>query len=191
MAMVSALPIDGLTVYGTVQTEYSAEGFGRGDLISVAIAAMLKEACAIEAEAGAYSEVLRVRRRKLDDLGIALAAVVRARASLNAGKGARSSDLSSGDAALAEASRIADAYRRPGGSALAVNVDSENRIRRDEAMKAESSIQYEIDYETNEMRQDMVVMQALVTKRDNAFSTAARILDKLSSTAKSIIANIG
>ena len=191
MAMISAVPIEGLSVYGTAQVAYRIDSSGTADLISAAFAAMMKEACAIEAEAAAYADVLRLRRKKLDDLGIALAAVAKARSSLSVEKGAKSSDLSAADSALQEAFRIANIYRRPDGSSLVVNVNSENKIRRDDALKAESSIQYEIDYETNEMHQDMVVMQSLVSKRDNAFSTVARLVEKLSSTAKSIIANIG
>ena len=191
MPMISAVPIEGLSVYGTEQVAYRVSSSGTGDLISAAFAAMAMEACAIEAEAGAYADVLRLRRKKLEDLGVALAAVAKARASLNVEKGAESSDLSSADSALQEASRIAALYRRTEGSSLVVKVNSENKIRRDDALMAESAIQYEIDYETNEMRQDMVVMQSLVSKRDNAFSTVARLVEKLSSTAKSIIANIG
>ena len=189
MAMISAVPIEGLSVYGTAQVAYRIGSSGAADLISAAFAAMLKEACAIEAEAAAYADVLRLRRRKLDDLGIALAAVAKARSSLSVEKGAKSSDLSAADTALQEASRIANIYRRPDGSSLGVNVNSENKIRRDDALKAESSIQYEIDYETNEMRQDMVLMQSLISKRDNAFSTVARLVEKLSSTAKSIVSH--
>ena len=86
MPMISAVPIEGLSVYGTEQVAYRVSSSGTGDLISAAFAAMAMEACAIEAEAGAYADVLRLRRKKLEDLGGVLKADVQkvGRTSLNA-----------------------------------------------------------------------------------------------------------
>jgi len=41
------------------------------------------------------------------------------------------------------------------------------------------------------MQQDMVTMQSLVSKRDNAFSTAASLVQKINSTASTLIGNMG
>jgi hypothetical protein len=51
-------------------------------------------------------------------------------------------------------------------------------------------LQYEIDYETNEMQQDMVSLQSLVSKRDNAFSTVSSLVQKVNSTASTLIGNL-
>jgi hypothetical protein len=69
-------------------------------------------------------------------------------------------------------------------------VNGENKVRRDDTTSAQSALQYEIDYETNEMQQDMVSTQSLVSKRDNAFSTASSLVQKINSTASSLIGNL-
>ena len=51
-------------------------------------------------------------------------------------------------------------------------------------------IQYAIDVEDNNLQQDMVSMQSFMTKRDSAFSAAARIVSKSLNASASAIDNI-
>ena len=69
-------------------------------------------------------------------------------------------------------------------------MNGDDKVRRDDATMAQSALQYEIDYETNDMQQDMVTMQSLVSKRDNAFSTASSLVQKINSTASTLIGNL-
>lgn len=189
MAIVESKPIEGLSVYGVQQRDYTVKGAEHCDYIKAASVAMFQEAGAIEKETAAYAAVLEARQEKLDKLGWALSVIVKAIASLKVKK-PESDDLSSSDPNLKKASQILDKYRREGNSDLKLPVNGDNKVRRDYATRAQSALQYEIDYETNEMQQDMVSMQSLVSKRDNAFSTASSLVQKINSTASSLIGNL-
>lgn len=190
MALVESVPIKGLSVYGVRQKDYVVKGVSGCDYAKAASAAMFCEARAIEAEASAYAAVLKAREKKLDELGWALSVVVRAVTSMKNSK-QESGDMSEVDADLRTASQVLDKYRRDTNADMNLPVDGSCKVRRDDATMAQSAIQYEIDYETNEMQQDMVTMQSLVSKRDNAFSTASSLVQKINSTADALIGNIG
>ena len=190
MALVESVPITGLSVYGVQQKDYTVEGVPNCDYVKAASVAMFQEANAIEAETLAYAAVLEARQKKLDELGWALAVIVKANASMKTKK-QKSTDLSATDADLKTASQILDKYRREGNSDLKLPVNGDFKVQRGDATSAQSALQYEIDYETNEMQQDIVTMQSLVSKRDNAFSTAASLVQKINSTASTLIGNLG
>lgn len=189
MALVESTPITGFSVYGVQQKDYTVEGAEHCDYVKAASVAMFQEANAIEAQTSAYAAVLKARQKKLDELGWALSVIVEAVASMNTKK-QKSSDLSSADADLKTVSQILDKYRRDSNSEMRLPVNGDNKVRRDDATSAQSAVQYEIDYETNEMQQDMVTMQSLVSKRDNAFSTASSLVQKINSTASTLIRNL-
>ena len=48
-----------------------------------------------------------------------------------------------------------------------------------------------MDVEDNDMQQDMITVQGLVSKRDNSYSTASKMLQKFNSTGGTIINSIG
>ena len=190
MALVESVPIEGLSVYGVRQRNYTVDGVKGCDYVKAASVAMFQEANAIEAETSAYAAVLEARQKKLDELGWALSVIVKAVASMKTKK-QKSTDLSAADENLKKASQILDKYRRESNSDLKLPVNGDNKVQRGDATSAQSALQYEIDYETNDMQQDMVTMQSLVSKRDNAFSTAASLVQKINSTASTLIGNIG
>jgi hypothetical protein len=190
MALVESMPIEGLSVYGVQQKSYTVDGVKGCDYVKAASIAMFQEANAIEAETSAYAAVLEARQKKLDELGWALSVIVEALASMKT-KNQKSTDLSAADEDLKTASQILDKYWRESNSDLKLPVDEDNRVQRGDATSAQSALQYEIDYETNDMQQDMVTMQSLVSKRDNAFSTASSLVQKINSTASTLIGNIG
>lgn len=192
MAIVESKPIEGLSVYGVQQRDYTVKGAEHCDYIKAASVAMFQEAGAIEKETAAYAAVLEARQEKLDKLGWALSVIVKAIASLKVKK-PESDDLSSSDPNLKIASQILDKYRRANSDLRMPVLELMNSfvcVRRDDALRAQAAVQYEIDYETNEMQQDMVSMQSLVSKRDNAFSTASSLVQKINSTASSLIGNL-
>jgi hypothetical protein len=189
MAIVESKPIEGLSVYGVQQKDYTVKGAEHCDYIKAATTAMFQEAGAIEKETAAYAAVLEARQEKLDELGWALSVIVAAMASMKT-KNQKSKDLSAADPDLVKASQILDKYRRDSNSDMRLPVNDDNKVRRDDATSAQSALQYEIDYETNEMQQDMVSLQSLVSKRDNAFSTASSLVQKINSTASSLIGNL-
>ena len=189
MALVESVPIEGLSVYGVAQKSYTVDGVENLDYVRAASIAMLREAVAFESEAAAFTAVLEARKKKLDELGWALSVIVEAIASMKVKK-QKSGDLSAADADLGRAAGILDRYRRDTNGDMRLPVNGDGKVRRDDATKAQSALQYEIDWETNEMQQDMVTMQSLVSKRDNAFSTAASLVQKMNSTASTLIGNM-
>ena len=75
------------------------------------------------------------------------------------------------------------------GVTLVFNANTGN-MTRGNIMKGQNEVQYVIDTEDNNMQQDIVAMQGLITKRDNAFSSASRIVRKSDDAASSVIHNI-
>ena len=124
MALVESVPIEGLSVYGVRQKSYAVEGVEGCDYVKAASIAMFREANAIEAETSAYAAVLEARQRKLDELGWALAVIVKANASMKTKK-QKSTDLSAADADLKTASQILDKYRRDSNSDLKLPVNGD------------------------------------------------------------------
>ena len=100
-----------------------------------------------------------------------------------------SDDLSAVDADLGTASQVLDKYRRSTNADLKLPV-TDYKVRRDDATMAQSALQYEIDYETNEMQQDMVTMQSLVDRRDESYSTATNLMTSISDTRANVIRNM-
>ena len=62
--------------------------------------------------------------------------------------------------------------------------------RRD-LMNAQNAVQYAIDKEDNELKQDTVSLNSYVSKRDNSFSTASKLVRKALDASGSTIGNIG
>ena len=182
--LIETNDISGFKVYGQQMVEYTVEGAAGKDFgLAIAVAA-LAQSTAIEASAGAYGSVLRARQRKLAELGDALATLSKAIATMKVGSGQQSGDKSSADAALDTASTVFDRY----GVSLPV---SDHKVTRGDAERARNDAEYVMDMENNEMQQDMITLQGLISKRDNSFSTAAKVVKKVNSTGTSIIRSIG
>ena len=67
MSLVESVPIEGLSVYGVQQKNYTANGVVGCDYVKAASIAMFQEANAIESETSAYAAVLEARQKKLFD----------------------------------------------------------------------------------------------------------------------------
>ena len=65
-----------------------------------------------------------------------------------------------------------------------------NKMTRENVMKAQTNVQYEIDKEDNSLQQDIVTLQSYMTKRDNALSNAAKVVKKANNAAQATIRNI-
>ena len=63
-------------------------------------------------------------------------------------------------------------------------------MTRADIMKGQNEIQYAMDTEDNNLQQDTVTLQSLLSKRDSAFSTASRIVKKADNAASATIGNI-
>ena len=181
--LVTENAIPGLTVYGVQQMQYTVDGLSGQDFAAALTIAAFRQSAAIENSASSYAAVVRQRQKKVDDLGDALAVLAKALASMTTDK-QDPDDKSDADSALTTAAGVVAGY---GITTMTV---SDNKIKRGDAMKAQNDIQYALDVEDNNLQQDMVSLQGLVSKRDSAFSTAARIVAKSLNAGAAAINNI-
>ena len=191
--MIEQNPIAGASVYGVEQYSYTVNGVAGKDYAAALSAASFKEAVAIEQALSAYSEVVRQRMRKLDDLGTVMAILNEAYATLKT-KEQESGDTTANMPSLADAKATAAKY---GVSISITEIDLGGlgvklcyTTRRD-LMNAQNAVQYAIDKEDNELKQDTVSLNSYVSKRDNSFSTASKLVRKALDASGSTIGNIG
>ena len=190
--LITTEEIPGAAVYGVRQMSYTVEGVAGKDYGAALTAAAFKESTAIEDTMNSYAVVVRQRMRKLEDLGKVMAGLNGGMATLKT-KETESSDKTDKMAILAEAHTLAAkygitvtcvAYEFSGGVYKA-------QMRRDDLYRAQNQVQYEMDREDNDLKQDMVSLNSLMSKRDNAFSAASRLIKKANDAASNTIGNIG
>lgn len=180
--LITATEVAGASVYGVKQYDYTVDGVAHQDYAAALTVAAFRESVAIEESAGAVSQVVRERQRKLEDLGYALAVINKAVASMKV-KNQERGDKSASDTELSKAKNTLAKY------GLYLNV-SNNQITRETGIKAQSDIQYAVDTEDNNLQQDIVTLQSLMTKRDNAFSTASKVVKKSLDASAATIGNM-
>ena len=185
--------IPGAAVYGVEQYSYTVDGVSGKDYAAALSVASFKEAVSIEKALGAYSEVVRQRIRKIDDLGGVMAILNTAYATLKT-KEQESGDTTDNIPSLADAKATAAKY---GVSISITEIDLGGlgtklcyTTRRD-LMNAQNAVQYAIDKEDNELKQDTVSLNSYVSKRDNSFSTASKLVKKALNASASTIGSIG
>ena len=190
--LIDTVEIAGAAVYGVRQVSYTVEGVVGKDYGAALTAAAFKESTAIEDTMNSYAAVVRPRMRKLEDLGTVMAGLNAGMATLKT-KDTESSDKTDKMAVLAEAHSLAAKY---GITVTCVAYEYSDgvykaQMRRDDLYRAQNQVQYEMDKEDNDLKQDMVALNSLMSKRDNAFSAAARLIKKANDAASSTIGNIG
>ena len=181
--MIETTEIKGASVYGVPQMSYTVDGVSGQDYGAALAAASFKEAVAIEKAMSAYSEVVRQRQRKLEDLGDVMASLNSAVASLKV------KDTESDDKASVPNSSWVYSTAQKYGVNL-VFADGSNMTRAN-LYKGQNEIQYAIDREDNDLKQDTVSLNSYISKRDNSFSTASKLVKKALDAASSTLGNIG
>ncbi|MBE6382634.1 MAG: hypothetical protein E7049_06445 [Lentisphaerae bacterium] len=180
LTSITADPITDNSVYGIPQVEYTVDGESGNNFGDAVSLAAFKVATAIESSTSAYSDVVRGRQKKLDDLGFALASFNKAQAEL-------STDNKSTDKATIKdfntVKNILDYYE--------VQIEGlSSSMERGNIQKAVTEVQYRIDSENTNLQQDMVSLQSFMSKRDNAYSTASKIVRKCNNAASGTIRNV-
>ena len=183
MPLIEANVIPGASVYGVPQMAYTVDGAAGKDYAAALTAATLRESAAIEASAASYSAVVKERARKVDELGQVMAYLAEAFANLKV------KDTTSNDTATVNNGAWVNGTALKYGITLVFKANTADMTRAN-LMKGQNEIQYAMDVENNNLQQDMVSLQGLISKRDNAFSAAARIVRKANDAASSTIGNI-
>ena len=65
-----------------------------------------------------------------------------------------------------------------------------SNMLRGDIQKAVTEVQYHIDTENTNLQQDMVSLQSYISKRDNAYSTASKVVQKCNRAASTTISNV-
>ena len=193
--LIVAKEIPNASVYGVAQVSYTVDGVSGKDYAAALTAAAFRQATAIEVAASSFMTVVRQRQTKVTELGDVLSTIAMAMASLktkDVGKNDPSATSSQMDEAFGRARIICYNY------GLYLNVqrkEDSNHVNRyymtrGDLMTAQNEIQYELDVEDNNLQQDMVSLQGLVSKRDSAFSTATRIVSKSLNAGAAAIDNM-
>ena len=177
--------IPGFTVYGVQQVQYTVDGEAGQDFSSAVTCAAFKQSTAIEAACMGYSEVVKSRQRKVDTLGEMLAYINEANAKLPTDSKTPSKDKVSVDHASWIKS-MCNYY----GISLKWDGNSDKMVRGN-LQKAQTEVQYQIDKEDNILQQDMVTLQSYISKRDNAYSTASKVVKKTLGAGSVTISNFG
>ena len=174
--------ITGGSVYGVTQVEYTIAGETGKNFIDAAILASFMQATAIEESTSAYARVVTARQKKIDELSNALAYIAKAVGSLDS-KGKSTDTVTVDNASYVKS--IAAKYE------VSLSWESGNKMTRGNIQKAQTNFTYAIDREDNDIQQDIVTLQSYITKRDNAYSNASKLVKKANHAATSTIKNIG
>ena len=195
--LIETNAIEGFSIYGVQMVDYTSDGVSGRDFATAAALAAFAMSNAIETEASAYANVLRAREQKLKDLSDAIAIIASVIAKMD--PDSPESDDTVEDERLVTAQRLMERYGlslnvqfHEATYFLGIQITSDyHYIRRDDAENGRANAEYAADVEDNDLQQDMITMQGLISKRDNSFSTAAKILRKVADTGNSIIRSVG
>ncbi len=183
MPLIETNVISGAAVYGVQQVSYTVAGETGKDFSAALAAAAFRQTAAIEVAASSYADVVRERERKLDELGQVMAELNKTFAKLKV------KDQEPSDTATVDNGAWVNATASKYGITL-VFMPNTSIMTRENIMKGQNEIQYAIDTEDNNLQQDLVGLQGLLSKRDNAYSTASRVVRKADDAAGTTIGNI-
>ena len=175
-------------VYGTRFRSYTIDGVEGKSFADVIAHASFKQSHSIERMTAATSALVELRQRKVEDLAEAMAVLNEAVATISTDSSKASDERwsSMSRAKLASANEILKKY---GLDAMSTNGDGQINYRT--AYETQNDLQTALDTEENDLQQNMTALQALISKRDNAFSTANKIIQKGNATARATINAFG
>lgn len=181
MDTISSQPLPNVAPFGIQAKRYFLDN-QELDYPSIVSNAAFFQVSSFEREGKAVSEMVRVRMKKLEDLGQVMSVLSETNAQFPVKK--PKSNHETTNSRLSNARNTAELYNLEIGG-------SGNTIKRGDCQRAQTNIQYAMDQEDNNLQQDMLSLQSIMSKRDNAFSAASKLMNKALNPAKSIIANMG
>ena len=183
MPLIETNVISGAAVYGVQQVSYTVAGETGKDFSAALAAAAFRQTAAIEVAASSYADVVRERERELDELGQVMAELNKTFAKLKV------KDQEPSDTATVDNGAWVNATASKYGITLVFQQNTA-KMTRANIMKGQNDIQYAMDTEDNNLQQDTVTLQGLLSKRDSAFSTASRLVRKADDAGAATIGNI-
>lgn len=155
----------GLSVFGQAQVAYRVDGKSGRSFDEAITAAGFSRTASLEAAIPAYEAALRKRQVKLRELGDALAEIAKVAASFE-------SDDEMDDT-LSVSAATENSLKRYGISGV-----SNGKVTKADVQRVQADAQFAIDLENNSVQQDLATFQGLMNKRDNAYATIAKIVQK-------------
>lgn len=201
---VKAVEIEGASVYGMPQYEYTLEGAeGRLQFCSVATEVSFQQTAAVEAQLQSLAAAVKVRRRKLEDFGNALAAVAWLMPQIKGGKNQKSTDevkiawKEGGSDYYALFAKINAIYgldinigvkpKWESGKPPPSDPPTEFVMTRGELQKGQAKLEDAVERDNNGMQQEMTTLDGFVAKRDKSFAVAEKVVKKYNSAADNTI----
>ena len=188
LAITTDYNATGDSVYGVRLRDYSIDGEQGQSFAQVIAFASIRQSYSIEQATSAMSAVVKLRQQKVDDLAEVLATLAEALPSMPT-----DSSLSTDDRwSSISSDKIANAnvlLAKYGLTQMSTN--SNGQINYATGYKTQNDVQLKLDTEDNDLQQNMTSLQSLISKRDNAFSTANKIIQKGNTTARSTISAMG
>lgn len=178
-------PLADERVYGVQIKDYEISGV-KTDFSAALALASLQQSEAIESLLPALNKTIEVRQRKVSDLGEALATLTEAIASMDP-KDQSTSKLSQIEAA--KITRMNEILVQYGYKKI--EPQENGQITYADASRSQNDIQQAVDGESNDLQQNMTLLQSYVQKRDNSFDVAHKVLSKANRTASDTISSIG
>lgn len=177
-------PLENERVYGALIKDYEIGG-KKADFSAAIAMASLQQSEAIEALLPALNKTVDVRQKKVNALGEILATLTEALASMDA-KDQSTSRLSRIDTAkITNMNALLKSY------GFETIVTKDGQITYANASRVQNEIEKALDTESNDLQQNMTLLQSLVQKRDNSFEVAHKVLSKSNRTASDTITSIG
>ncbi|MCQ2367802.1 MAG: hypothetical protein MJ109_02180 [Kiritimatiellae bacterium] len=172
-------------VYGVQIKDYEIGGM-KADFSAAIAMASLQQSEAIEALLPALNKTIDARQVKVNDLGEALATLTEALASMDPKSQSPSRVSHVETTKIANLKAILLRYVLP-----EIETDENGQIIYSEAYRFQNDVQKALDTESNDLQQNMTLLQSLVQKRDNSFEVAHKVLSKANRTASDTITAIG
>lgn len=172
------------SVYGTRIRHYAFDGKEVAHSDALALAA-IQQSEGIESLLPVYSEVVKARQAKVSDLAEALATLSEAIGSMDPKDNDTSKKSSIATYKLERANEI---FAKYGIDKMPL---SGGQVTYKTAYYKQNDVQMKLDNESNDLQQNMIQLQSLVNKRDNAFTVANKVISKENKTASDTIQKMG
>lgn len=174
-------------VYGCPIATYTVDG-AQGCGISEAVAfGALRQSVAFEELTTAVGRVVKLRQQKATEIGDAVATVAEAIGSMDQ---ASSSPSKLSNVAAEKLNKANATFKKYGIAEMALD-ESTKQVTYGEAYRKQTDVQLALDTENNDLQQNLNSLMSLISKRDNAFSVASKIVDKVNRAAKDTIRAVG
>ena len=171
-------------VYGVKIRNYTFDGKPVDHSLALAMAS-LQQSEAIESLLPALNAAIDNRQRKVSDLAVVLATITEAIGSMDPKDNDTSKKSSISSEKLKTATKLLEKY---GIKTMSL---SDGQVTYKTAYYKQTDVQAALDTENNDLQQHMIQIQGYVTKRDNAFTVANKVLQKENSTARDTINAMG